>query len=61
MPRLVRAGLIQAGVGQDAPQDLGRLKKFMIDKHVSENRTMPLRLRVVAISDSARKAGFGGI
>ena len=35
MPRLVRAGLIQAGVGQDAPQDLDRLKKFMIDKHVS--------------------------
>ena len=33
MPRLVRAGLIQAGVGQDAPEDLDRLKKFMIDMH----------------------------
>ena len=35
MSRVVRAGLIQAGVGQDAPQDLDRLKAFMIDKHVS--------------------------
>ena len=35
MTRTVRAGLIQAGLGQDAPQDLDRLKEFMIDKHVS--------------------------
>ena len=35
MSRLVRAGLIQAGLGQDAPQELDRLKKFIIDKHVS--------------------------
>lgn len=34
MPRLVRAGLIQAAVGTGAPQDLDRLKKYMIDKHV---------------------------
>ena len=34
MPRIVRAGLIQAGVGTEAPQDLDQLKKFMIDKHV---------------------------
>ena len=35
MPRIVRAGLIQASVGADAPQALDRLKQFMIDKHVS--------------------------
>ena len=34
MPRIVRAGVIQAGVGTDAPQELERLKKYMIDKHV---------------------------
>ena len=34
MPRMVRAGLIQASVGTEAPQELDRLKKFMIDKHV---------------------------
>ena len=34
MPRMVRAGLIQAAVGTGAPQDLDRLKKYMIDKHV---------------------------
>ena len=35
MARIVRAGLIQAGVGAEAPQELDRLKKYMIDKHVS--------------------------
>ena len=35
MPRIIRAGLIQASVGADAPQALNRLKQFMIDKHVS--------------------------
>ena len=35
MPRVVRAGLIQASVGEEAPQALDQLKKFMIDKHVS--------------------------
>jgi N-carbamoylputrescine amidase len=35
MPRIVRAGLIQAGVGPEAPQELERLRKYMIDKHVS--------------------------
>ena len=35
MPRTVRAGLIQASVGTEAPQELDHLKKYMIDKHVS--------------------------
>ena len=35
MPRIVRAGLIQASVGVEAPQELEPLKKYMIDKHVS--------------------------
>ena len=35
MTRIVRAGLIQASVGTEAPQPLDRLKQFMIDKHVS--------------------------
>jgi beta-ureidopropionase len=35
MPRIVRAGLIQAGVGAEAPQEMDRLKKYMIDKHVA--------------------------
>jgi len=35
MPRIVRAGLIQASVGADTPQALDQLKQFMIDKHVS--------------------------
>ena len=35
MTRTVRAGLIQASVGDQAPQDLARLKKYMVDKHVS--------------------------
>ena len=35
MPRIVRAGLIQAGVGDDAPEALDQLKKFMTDKHVA--------------------------
>ncbi len=35
MPRIVRAGLIQASVGTEAPQELDHLKKYMIDKHVS--------------------------
>lgn len=35
MPRIVRAGLIQASVGAEAPQELEPLKKYLIDKHVS--------------------------
>ncbi len=35
MPRIVRAGLIQASVGTEAPQELDQLKRYMIDKHVS--------------------------
>ena len=35
MSRIVRAGLIQASVGEKAPQDMERLKQYMIDKHVS--------------------------
>ncbi len=35
MPRVVRAGLIQAGIGRDAPEDIHELKGFMIDKHVA--------------------------
>ncbi len=35
MPRVVRAGLIQACLGEDASQPLERLKKLMIDKHVA--------------------------
>ena len=34
MPRIVRAGLIQASVGTEAPEELDRLKKYMIDKHI---------------------------
>ena len=35
MPRLVRAGLIQAAVDNTAPRELEALKKFMLDKHVA--------------------------
>ena len=35
MPRLVRAGLIQAAVDNTAPRELEPLKKFMLDKHVA--------------------------
>ena len=35
MPRLVRAGLIQAAVGNTAPRELEALKKFMLDKHMA--------------------------
>ena len=35
MPRVVRAGLIQASSVEEAPKDLDRLKKLMIDKHVA--------------------------
>ncbi len=35
MTRIIRAGLIQAGVGMAAPTGIPQLKKFMIDKHVS--------------------------
>ena len=34
MPRIVRAGVIQAGVDAAAPQEIAALKKYMIDKHV---------------------------
>ena len=35
MSRIVRAGLIQAGIGDDLPTPLDRMKQFLIDKHVS--------------------------
>ena len=35
MPRVVRAGLVQAGVGRTAPEDIQALRQFMIDKHVA--------------------------
>ena len=35
MPRTVRAGLIQAGIGRDAPKDIHVLKRFMLDKHIA--------------------------
>ena len=35
MPRTVRAGLIQAGVGRDAPEGIGALRQHMLDKHVA--------------------------
>ncbi len=35
MPRIVRAGLIQAGVGQDAPEDIPALRRLMLDKHLA--------------------------
>ena len=35
MPRVVRAGLIQAGLGEEAPEQLEQVKKFMVDKHVA--------------------------
>ena len=35
MPRVVRAGLIQAGIGRDAPEDVQALRRFMLDKHVA--------------------------
>ena len=35
MVRVVRAGLIQASLGEDYPAPLDRLKKYMIEKHVS--------------------------
>ena len=35
MPRVVRGGLIQASVGEDASQPLERLRKLMMDKHVA--------------------------
>ncbi len=40
MPRTVRAGLVQAGVGpawtnNGAPEELDRLKQYLLDKHVA--------------------------
>ena len=35
MSRTVRAGLIQAGIGDDLPTSLDRMKQFLIDKHVA--------------------------
>ncbi len=35
MPRVVRAGLIQAGIGQGAPEEIQALKRFMLDKHIA--------------------------
>ena len=34
MPRVVRAGLIQAGVGTGAPDDVQSLRRLMLEKHV---------------------------
>ena len=35
MPRVVRAGLIQAGIGQDAPEDIFALRQLMLEKHIA--------------------------
>ena len=35
MPKVVRAGLIQAGVGRDAPEDIQALRQLMLDKHIA--------------------------
>lgn len=35
MSKTVRAGLIQAGIGDDLPRPLDRMKQFLIDKHVA--------------------------
>ncbi|CAI8040359.1 Beta-ureidopropionase [Geodia barretti] len=35
MPRVVRAGLIQAGIGRDAPDDIQALRQRMLEKHVA--------------------------
>ena len=35
MLKSVRAGLIQAAIGDDLPTSLGRMKQFLIDKHVA--------------------------
>ena len=35
MPRLVRAGLIQAGIGPNPPEDIQALRQYMIDKHMA--------------------------
>ena len=35
MSRTVRAGLIQAGIGDDLPTSLDRMTQFLIDKHVA--------------------------
>ena len=35
MSNVVRAGLIQAGIGDDLPASLDRMKQFLIDKHVA--------------------------
>ena len=35
MPRVVRAGLIQASIGHNAPEDIQALRRFMLDKHVA--------------------------
>ncbi len=35
MVRVVRAGLIQAGMGDEPAEDVARSKKYMLDKHVA--------------------------
>ena len=35
MPRVVRAGLVQAGIGRDAPEDIQALRQLMLDKHLT--------------------------
>ena len=35
MAKSVRAGLIQAGMGDEPAEDVARSKKYMLDKHVS--------------------------
>ena len=35
MPRVIRAGLVQAGIGRDAPEDIQMLRQLMLDKHLA--------------------------
>ena len=35
MPRVVRGGLIQASIGEEASAPVDHLKKLLIDKHVA--------------------------
>ena len=35
MPRMVRTGLIQAGIGPNPPEDITALRQFMLDKHIA--------------------------
>ncbi|MCI0782057.1 MAG: acyltransferase [Chloroflexi bacterium] len=35
MSRVVRAGLIQASLGENPPEELSQVRKYMVDKHVA--------------------------